>query len=121
MVSLSRAEFERIFLRAVNRLRKKYAPRRKGVLLKHPNNVVTGNLKFNAIKYRWKNATTFEIYVDEDVAPYMPYTNEKWISPRWNGTPNPNEKWWENACKEIIEYIQHEIMKMRWLKVKKGK
>ena len=26
----------------------------------------------------------------------MPFTNEEWISPRWNGKKNPNEHWWNN-------------------------
>ena len=25
--------------------------------------------------------------------PYVPYTVEKWISPRWRGRKNPNEQW----------------------------
>ena len=28
---------------------------------------------------------------------YMPFTNEPWISPRWKGAKNPNEKWFEEG------------------------
>lgn len=39
------------------------------------------------------------------IAPYMPYTNEPWISPRWNGKQNPNEGWWNDAIEFIIQYM----------------
>lgn len=65
----------------------------------------TGNLAFNAIKQRRIDVNTWEIYVDPKVAPYMPYTNEEWISPVWHGKQNPNEKWWDNICIAVIEYI----------------
>ena len=32
---------------------------------------------------------------------YMPYTNEKWVSPRWHGKKNPNEQWWQNAITKV--------------------
>lgn len=32
---------------------------------------------------------------------YMPYTNERWISPRWHGRKNPNEQWWQNAITKV--------------------
>lgn len=98
--------FDRVFLQAVDELRKK-APKD------------TGNLAYNAIKYRWNSPTQFEIYVDvgdttafvmgeplqRGRAPYMPFTNEMWISPRWNGKKNPNEEWWNRAIVDIIKYI----------------
>jgi hypothetical protein len=65
----------------------------------------TGNLSINAIKYEWIDENTFKIYVDQSIAPYMPYTNEPWISPRWNGKKNPNEKWWQNAIAFIEDTI----------------
>lgn len=63
----------------------------------------TGNLKFNAIKGRWINDTTFQIYIDERVAPYMKFTNEKWEKGK-----NPNEKWFDKAVKYIANYIAKE-------------
>ncbi len=32
---------------------------------------------------------------------YMPYTNEKWISPKWNGKKNPNEAWWQQSITRV--------------------
>ena len=103
---MNKQYFERIFLKAVQELRKK-APKD------------TGNLAYNAIKYRWIGDNEFEIYIDvgdtdafvksqkylQGTAPYTPFTNEKWISPRWNGKQNPNENWWNNAVEFIIAYI----------------
>lgn len=60
----------------------------------------TGNLAYNAVKYEFKRVDGVlecNIYVDEDVAPYMPFTNEEWISPRWNGKQNRNEDWWNRT------------------------
>jgi|LGOV01.1.fsa_nt_gb hypothetical protein len=36
---------------------------------------------------------------------YMPYTNEKWISPQWRGRKNPNEGWFEETTEYIARYI----------------
>lgn len=74
-----------------------------------------GNLAFHAIMYTSEgvHGTTFKIWVDgngvEGIAYYMPFTNEKWISPRWNGKKNPNEQWWNRACEEIIEMFAREL------------
>lgn len=62
----------------------------------------TGNLRLNAIKIEFSNADTCRIYVDENVAPYMPYTNEEWINRSGN---NPNEGWFDEAVQEIVQYI----------------
>lgn len=107
---IDRKYFDRVFTRAVRELRKK-APKD------------TGNLAYNAIKYRWVASNEFEIYVDvgdidafvagekyqKGVAPYMPFTNEKWISPHWNGRKNPNENWWNNAIEYLIAYIANAL------------
>ena len=65
----------------------------------------TGNLKYDAIKYERVSKSEYKIYVDEKVAPYMPFTNEPWISPKWNGKKNPNEKWFDKAAEYIVEYL----------------
>lgn len=161
-------KFEQVFLEAVNILRED-APKD------------TGNLAYNAIKYKWNNDSEFVIYVDvektkiksmgathprykranilkklflissksmkmfglgsydrffrmtikgvksifkdkkrkdnavkeskgkkkraDGIAPYMPYTNEPWLSPRWNGKQNPNEGWWNDSIEFIVQYI----------------
>lgn len=98
--------FDSVFLEAITQLREK-APKD------------TGNLRYNAIKYRWLSDTRFEIYVDvgdttaftmgeplvKGQAPYMPFTNEEWISPRWNGKKNPNQNWWNEAMELVIKFI----------------
>ena len=102
--------FDKVFLRAVDQLRRD-APKD------------TVNLAYNAIKYRWISDHEFEIYVDvgdtqafvesreylKGTAPYMPFTNEEWVSPRWNGTPNPNQNWWNNAIEKLIHFIAKEL------------
>ena len=98
--------FDKVFLEAIEQLRKQ-APKK------------TGNLRYNAIKYKWLSDTRFEIYVDvgdttafvsgepylKGQAPYMPFTNEEWISPRWNGKKNPNQDWWNKAIELVIKFI----------------
>ena len=69
----------------------------------------TGNLAFNSIRVEWHGDNEAAIYVDENIAPYMPYTNETWVSDRWNGKQNPNEAWWQNAIKQIIEQLNIEF------------
>ncbi len=68
----------------------------------------TGNLYANAIKLRKrvnKKSTTYTIYVDSKVAPYMPFTTEPWIAAKWKGKKNPNEGWWDNAVKAIMQEL----------------
>jgi len=98
--------FDEAFLKAVDKIKEK-APKK------------TGNLAYNAIKYRWINDHQFEIYVDvgdteafvsggeflQGTAPYMPFTNEEWVSPRWNGKPNPNQNWWNETIEEVVSLI----------------
>ena len=65
----------------------------------------TGNLMTNGIQFVWLGNFKFKIYVNESIAPYMPYTNEPWISPKWNGKRNPNEAWWQDAFKLLVDLI----------------
>lgn len=69
--------------------------------LKSKSPMDTGNLRYNAIKYRME-ADKFIIYVDEKIAPYMVYTNEVWINRNSN---NPNESWWNKTVEEIIQLM----------------
>ena len=76
----------------------------------------TGNLRYNAIRFEFLDEGTCRIYVDEAIAPYMPYTTEPWISPRWHGKKNPNEGWWQIKATEaaqaaIREFIGNRIVK----------
>lgn len=61
----------------------------------------TGNLRYNAIKLEMTDNNTARLYVDENIAPYMKYTNEPWKPPR----TNPNEGWFDRAVQEIAEHI----------------
>ncbi len=79
----------------------------------------TGNLRYNAIKIEWINSTKCKLWVDQAIAPYMPYTNEEWEHKlilmgnfvkgetvermrTWN---NPNEGWFDRAARAIAEFI----------------
>lgn len=66
----------------------------------------TGNLRLNAIKIEFSNADTCRIYVDENVAPYMLYTNEEWIN---RSGDNPNEGWFDDAAQEIVQYLANKL------------
>ena len=65
----------------------------------------TGNLAFNSLVDVNLAEDKVQIYVNLEEAPYMPYTNEPWISPKWKGKNNPNEYWWNDA----IVLILHEV------------
>lgn len=65
----------------------------------------TGNLSRNAIKYEQVGYKKWKITVNQDIAPYMPYTNEKWLSPKWHGKQNPNEGWWNDIVIEAMNII----------------
>lgn len=74
---------------------KKYAPKD------------TGNLAYNSIQYVFTSDNECQIKVNEQVAPYMVFTNEKWISPKWKGKPNPNEQWWNKAIEITLEKLAY--------------
>ena len=40
-------------------------------------------------------------YAGSKQAYYMPYTNERWISPKWHGKKNPNEDWFDEAIHDV--------------------
>ena len=65
----------------------------------------TGNLAYNAVLVRYEDSNTVKLYVNEVIAPYMPYTNEPWISPRWGGKKNPNEGWFDRAAEALAQRI----------------
>lgn len=72
----------------------------------------TGNLKNNAVKCEHKGDGKWQITIDESVAPYMPYTNEPWVSPKWNGKKNPNEHWFDDAAGLIALLLSQELQGM---------
>ena len=64
--------------------------------------IKTGNLRLNAIRYVFVSPTREEVYIDLDIAPYMPYTNEPWVADRWNGKKNKNEGWFQKGFDEAV-------------------
>ncbi len=75
----------------------------------------TGNMAFNASKIKFGNKTA-EIYVDQTIAPYVPYTNEEWLSPKWNGKKNPNKGWFEHStflvAKSLANLLDGRLIKL---------
>ena len=69
----------------------------------------TGNMALNAAKIDFPAPDTCRIYVDEKIAPYVPYTNEPWVSERWHGKKNPNEGWFERAAQFMTNYIAKKL------------
>ena len=65
----------------------------------------TGNLRYNATKSRFRSPKEYKIYIDNNIAPYMTFTNEPWISPKWKGAKNPNENWFEIAIETAIATV----------------
>lgn len=68
--------------------------------------VDTGNLQ-NSIKLKMYKHTA-KIYVSAQ-APYMPYTNEPWVSSYWHGAKNPNLYWWDNAVTGVMMYLARRL------------
>ena len=95
-MSVSDAQFKRLCERTVKKLRK-LAP------------YDTGNLSLNAIKVEYPSPNVCLIYVDESIAPYMPFTTRPWVSPRWHGKKNPNEGWWQRAGEYVVDYVAKQL------------
>ena len=92
-------EFKEMCMNAYQELRF-MAPNRE---TRYKPNGSTGNLAFNAVKKRFYRGRNFKTWIDEDIAPYAPYTNEPWLSPHWKGKKNPNEGWFERTARRIAE------------------
>lgn len=83
----------------------------------------TGNLRRNAIRIERPDANTFVLYVNEDIAPYMPYTNEVWEQKlitmgnfvkgqtvqRMRTWKNPNEGWFDRAARAVAEFVAEKM------------
>lgn len=72
-----------------------------------------GNLA-KATRKKMDSPTVGEIYVDWDIAPYIPCVNEVWLSERWGNHNNPNENYWNKTAEalvyEIADYIGGEVV-----------
>lgn len=53
-----------------------------------------------------------ECYAGSEQAYYMPFTNERWISPRWKGKQNPNYHWWDEAIYDVGNLASNKGVKM---------
>lgn len=90
-------------------LRESSIPRRPNAVLKHPNRPVTGNMKYNATRIEIVDNKTSRVFVDENIAPYVPYTNEPWISPKWKDAKNPNEGWFDDFVEQYAQMLAHTL------------
>lgn len=65
----------------------------------------SGNLRNSATYVKKNSENEVQIFVDSEIAPYVVYTNEPWISPKWKGKENPNEKWFERAVEMVAQEL----------------
>ncbi len=89
---MTKQEVINIAISIVNEMRAEWVPRK------------TGNMALNALGYDVKN-NVLDISINPDIAPYVPYTNEPWLSDKWNGKKNPNEGWWQRFVEEFVKRL----------------
>lgn len=75
-------------------------------MMKDAAPVDTGNLQNSVVMELSKDEA--RIYVN-DQAPYMPYTNEPWVSAYWRGKKNPNLYWWDNAVTGVMKFLERRL------------
>lgn len=63
----------------------------------------TGNLAMNSIRIDQNRG---RVIVGGEIADYAVYTNEPWMSDKWNGKQNPNEGWINKSIEEAVPIIQ---------------
>ncbi len=68
----------------------------------------TGNMAYMALQYEIQNGI-LAITINPDIAPYVPYTNEPWLSERWHGKKNPNEGWWDRFVAEFTKRLANKL------------
>ena len=93
---MTRQEIINAAISTVEQMRSEYVPRD------------TGNMAFNSLRYRVQD-NYIVIYIDTNIAPYVPYTNEPWLSEKWHGKQNPNEGWWDEFAKEFSDRFSKRI------------
>ena len=69
----------------------------------------TGNMRYNSFKIEPLGNMRWKVFIDQKVAPYAPYVNEKWVSPKWNGRQNTNEGFWEDIFQRLANMIASSI------------
>ena len=65
----------------------------------------TGKMRYNSLRWRRVNDTTFEVYMDLKIAPYVPYVNEPLDG---HHTPKQlaNEDFWERVVQSIFNQLK---------------
>ena len=89
---MTRQEIVNATVEIVNQMRSEFVP------------YDTGNMALNALQVKVEG-DTIDITVDDSIAPYVPYTNEPWLSPKWDGKQNPNQGWWERFLAEFAKRL----------------
>lgn len=102
---MSREQIKAAAIRVVESMRAEWVPNPK---TRYKPGGSTGNMAFNALRYE-EEGNSFVIFIDDSIAPYVPYTNEPWLSPKWNGKKNPNEGWWQRFCAEFARRFAAEL------------
>lgn len=64
----------------------------------------TGNMATNALQYKIEG-DEFRVWIDEEIAPYVFFTNEPWTAARWHGKKNPNEGWWDEFAETLARRL----------------
>lgn len=67
------------------------------------------NMRGNGTRLESRGNNVYVIRVSVAIAPYLPYTNEPWISPRWNGKKNPNEGWFEDDTDIVVTVLAQQL------------
>jgi hypothetical protein len=65
----------------------------------------TGNLSKNGIRIVLKG-DDIHIAIGGNLANYAVYTNEPWLSVKWNGKQNPNEGWIKKAITKALPTLK---------------
>ena len=73
--------------------------------------VDTGNMKASISLLSGKGGTEYVIEIPANLVPYVVYTNERWISPKWNGRQNPNYHWIDDTIQLFLVSFTKELMK----------
>lgn len=85
--------------------------------------IKTGNLRYNATNIESLGEGKWRLYIDENIAPYMKYTEEPWeqktikmgnfkkggIIERMRTWKNPNQGWFQKASDRVAMYISTQL------------
>lgn len=69
----------------------------------------TGNIAYAAFIDNVVKDDEILVYIDENIAPYVKYTNEPWVAACWGGKKNPNEGWWQRFVNEFMRRLADEL------------